>query len=159
MKDYSLYIQRANDNSAKGCVENWNIAVVESCTDIDGGFRDLASREWADEDGEDVYIPASRKLNAYDAKWTLCYKGAASDAFGKLTDFRDWLSSGGLLMIYDPKTTTGRIGAYLSKFGTPTYWRKGNEEVLKFEVTFRITSPRKGLTATETDGVVTLAEN
>ncbi len=158
MKDYSLYIQRDSDTSAKGIVEEWNIAVVETCTDIDGGFKTFTSREWANEDGEDVYMPASPKLQAYDAKWTLCYKGAASNAYEKLTDFRDWLS-GTLLKIYDPKTLTGRVGAYLSKFGAPTYWRKGDEEVLKFEVTFRITSPRKGLTATETGGTVTLVEN
>lgn len=159
MKEYSLYIQKASATSAKNTVDEWSVAVTESCTTIDGGFRDFTSREWADEDGEDVYIPASPKLSAYDAEWKFCYKGNSQTAYSKLVEMRDYLSSG-LLSIYDPYISRGFAGAYIKEFGNPEYWRQNGQDILKFSIKFRITKPKTKITATEAeDGTVTLSES
>lgn len=158
MNRYSIYIQREGETAAVNSVEEWNVAVTSICTDTDGGFRDFTSREWADEDGEDVYVPATPRLKAFDAKWKVCYKGDADTAYEKLEAMREKLA-GALLDIYDTYSSHGYAGCYLKEFGDPTYTRNGNEDVLQFSITFRVTKPRTKVILTQSNGVNTLTEN
>lgn len=158
MEDFSLYIQRAGEDTAKGTVEEWYCGVTDACAAVDGGFKDFASKSWQGEDGEDVYIPATPRLAAYDAEWELCYKGPGRAAFATLEAMRSWLS-GKLLALYDPYTGMGRRGAWLKGFSSPKYTRRKGAEVLRFTLTFRITAPGGGVTATEEGGEVKLTEN
>ena len=157
-----LYIHKEGGTSAVNLEKDMSIGLVETSLDIDGGVKTPYTNDRYDESGADVYIPTSGlKLKAYDAQYTLCYKGKGDGAFETMEGLRENLlkTGGALLMIYDSRTGKGASGAYLKSFSNPEYAKmEDGSEVLKFQITFRVTKPDEELKLTvNSDGSAMLS--
>lgn len=134
--------------------------------------KELAKRDWPDEHGEDTYFPPKTVMKAYDAEFTMAYKGQEladnpfnlALAFQHIRQFKQWLTgnnteegSGSELKIYSPHSTIGRQGCYLTEISdeepcVQTKQEGGNlyhENVVTFKVKFRVTDPVTDITLTQ----------
>ena len=120
--------------------------------------KELAKRDWYDEDGEDVYIPTDGlKFKAYDMEVKFLYVGKETTMAADLKGFIEFLygknSSGApLLAIYDEYTKTGRRGVYVLSVdnellaydnanGTKVNGQLILDVIGVFKVKFRVTDP------------------
>lgn len=111
--------------------------------------KELAKRDWPDEDGEDVYISAEGlKFKAYDEAVTFLYVGTKADMPQDLKGFINFLygkNTGGspLLAIYDEYTQIGRQGVYVKKINNDLfdYSDISTDVIATFKVTFRVSDP------------------
>lgn len=162
---YGLIIKRGEE-TAKNTFTEWGIACTKVPFKAGGKTKELAKRDWHDEQGEDAYIPKKLMFEAYDAEFELACivtenAWNLSAAFQRIDEFRKWLSgndtqegSGAEMQIYSPYSTIGRKGCYLLEIsdedphlqvkqqGSNTY----NEDVLTFKVKFRVTNPMDNIT-------------
>lgn len=111
--------------------------------------KELAKRDWYDENGEDVYIPTDGlKFKAYDMEVKFLYVGTETNMSAELNGFINFLygrNSGGspCLAIYSEYTKTGRRGVYVSEIGNELldYDDNDPQAVGVFKVKFRVTDP------------------
>lgn len=107
--------------------------------------KELPTRDWPDEDGEDTYVPDELPLAAYDWEIGMCYKGAVGTVQAKMKAFRDYLTgrdgSGALMKVYSPWTKEGRQNVYFKELETDEFWRSNVDEGVTFTVTLRVTDP------------------
>lgn len=167
---YTLLMQKGSD-SVIDTYTQFGIVCASVPFKAGGKTKSLAKREWYDEQGEDVYIPSQLMFEAYDAEFTLAYKGQElatnpfdlSLALESIETFKEWLSgadedggSGAELSIYSPYSTIGRQGCYLLEISDEephlqTKQESGNvynENVVTFKVKFRVTDPATSITLT-----------
>lgn len=112
-------------------------------------IKDLASRDWFDEDGEDVYMPTGGlKFKAYDLDVTFLYVGSQEDMAADLNSFIKFLygrnqNGSPWLAVYDEYTQTGRRGIYVKEIDNELIaYDSVNVEVIgQFKVKFRVTDP------------------
>lgn len=111
--------------------------------------KDPASRDWHDEDGEDIFVPSGGlKVKAYDMDVTFLYVGTQANMASELNLFIKFIrgrNSGGasLLAVYDEYTQTGRRGVYVKEVSDDflLYDDVNTEVVGEFKVKFRVTDP------------------
>ena len=105
--------------------------------------KELPSRDWADEDGEDVYFPETARLKPYDAEIGAIYKGAQGSFPAKQEALYKYFSTGGTeLNIYAPYSQTGCKGAYFQGFGDFNFSSDSVQgDVAEFSLKFRVTKP------------------
>lgn len=173
MKDiYKLLFQKGSGNVLDSYTQ-WGIVCCKVPFVAGGETKEVASRDWHDEHGEDAYIPQKLMFKAYDAEFEMAYKGQelASNPFDldlamtNISAFKKWLSgndtqagSGAELKIYSPYSTIGRQGCYLVSISDedPVVHTKaegGNvyhENVVTFKVKFRVTDPMTDIVLTTT---------
>lgn len=127
----------------------WGVVCQEIPFKVLPESKDLAKREWHDEDGDDVYVPAGGlKAKAYDLEAKFLYAGNVSEMAGKLKGFLTFLygrNTGGasLLKIYDEYTQTGRRGVYVEGVDPDLYFHSdvNIDAIAQFKVKFRVTDP------------------
>ena len=116
--------------------------------------KDLAKRDWFDEDGEDVYIPSDGlKFKAYDMDVKFLYVGSESDMSQDIKGFINFLygkntNGSPLMSIYDEYTKTGRRGVHVKSVGNDLlYYSDASSGVIaSFRVVFRVTDPVTSIT-------------
>lgn len=138
----------------------WGIVCSKSPFRYFGDPKDVASRNWLDQHGEDVYIPSDIKLKKYDAEFTFLCNGTESNVKFNVRNFLLFL------MGMRSKKREGKeevtipaIGARLAMFDeyTDIGWKDvrykasstdglvmdnaDNEVILEFKVTFEIFDP------------------
>jgi len=112
-------------------------------------IKDLASEDWTDEDGEDVFMPTEGlKFKAYDLDATFLYVGTQESMANDLSQFINFLYGRNQygspwLAVYDEYTKTGRRGIYVKEVGNELIaYDSANVEVIgQFKVKFRVTDP------------------
>lgn len=116
--------------------------------------KDLAKRDWFDEDGEDVYIPSDGlKFKAYDMDVKFLYVGSESDMSQDIKGFINFLygkntNGSPLMSIYDEYTKTGRRGVHVKSVGNDLlyYSDVSSGVIASFRVVFRVTDPVTSIT-------------
>lgn len=147
---YSILMQKMKEGSPVVDLSD-DLDVV--CTEIPfepfGETKGVAARDWADEDGEDVYVPQVLRIKAYDWKIKVACKGESSvRAYEKVTALTGYLSgfsdgNGAEMRIYSLHTGIGRKNVYMKSVGDFGHYKDaGGNEVVGFTVTFRVTDPR-----------------
>lgn len=129
--------------------EEFNVVCEDFPFDYLPDVKDLAKREWADENGEDVYVPQDGlKFKAYDVDVTFLYVGTQENMQTDISSFISFITgrnSGGspILAIYDEFTLIGRRGVIVSKIDNTLFtYDDINEQVIaRFKVKFRVTDP------------------
>jgi len=117
-------------------------------------IKDLAKREWFDENGDDVYVPTDGlKFKAYDLEVKFLYVGLEEEMADDLKAFIAFSygrNDGGspMLAIYDEYTKTGRRGVYVQNTDNDLFmYNDANSEALaSFKVKFRVTDPVTDIT-------------
>ena len=111
--------------------------------------KELAKRDWPDEDGEDVFMPADGlKFKAYDLEVKFLYVGQKEDMALDLNAFIEFIygkndNGSPLLAIYDEYTQQGRQGVYVLEVNNEflAYDDANDGVVGEFKVKFRVTDP------------------
>lgn len=111
--------------------------------------KELAKRDWYDENGEDVFIPSDGlKFKAYDLDVKFLYVGSQANMSEELNNFISFIcgkNTGGapLLAVYDEYTKTGRRGVYVKEVDNEmlSYDDVNTKVIAQFKVTFRVTDP------------------
>lgn len=164
MEDRNTLLFQKGNGEIVNSYEKWGIVCAKVPFNAGGKTKELAKRDWHDEQGEDTYIPSRLMFEAYDAEFELAYKGQElatnpfnlSLAFEKIDTFKKWISgndtdsgSGAELKIYSPYSAIGRQGCYLKEISdeepvVQTKYEQGNlynENIVTFKVKFRVTDP------------------
>ena len=151
-KLYSIYYQKGKTESPTlDTKAQWSIVCKGFPFMPYGENKDLPTRDWADQDGEDTFFPEEIKLKAYDIEVEFAYKGAIGTANSKIESFLDYLTgkgdTGTNLKVYDTYTKIGRQGVYYKSIDQDLFVRKSDEgDVVTFKITFRVTDPRTPIT-------------
>lgn len=115
----------------------------------DDTVKELATRQWPGEDGEDVYIPPSGlKLEAFDLEVKFCFKGLINKACIAHEALRDYLTGadgdGVEMSVFDPYWGIGRTKVRLLKIIDRSQHRTTVDEELSMTVVFRVADPKTG---------------
>lgn len=107
--------------------------------------KEPATRDWGDEDGEDVYFPETAKMSAYDAEVSLVYHGAQGSFQSKQEAIFKYFTTGGTeINIFSPYSQTGCKGAYFKGFSDFDLTSDSNlGDVAVFKMKFRVTKPEE----------------
>lgn len=164
MTPYKFYIQQCTYNGSsytQGTVResyaDWGIVCSKCVFRHYGDPKDVSSRNWLDEHGEDVYIPANVKLKKFDAEYTFLCNGSELDVKTKVKEFHRYLmgmpwhdaqyntvsSEGSRLIIYDTYNSVGWKDVRLKTFSADALvMDNGDDEVvLEFKVVFEVNDP------------------
>ena len=121
MKVKKTYIQQLcfdGKTYKKGVVVDllakFNIAAREFPFKINPEAKELPARDWAGEDGRDVYIPKTIPMKNYDMEAEFLYCGTEATISDDVSAFINFIygrnkdAVGGRLAMYDEHTNTGR---------------------------------------------------
>ena len=112
-----FYIKKtAEGKTAVDVSSVYSVYAQEIPFHIIGKTKELASNNWYDEDGEDVYIPSTIKSESYEMSCKFVCKALRNEAASKVKAFIDFLrGTDGCaeFSIYDPYYKIGRQGCYL----------------------------------------------
>lgn len=181
MDPYKLYIQQTSYDGVtytKGNVVDtytqWGIVCADSPYKRFGDPKEMSTRDWLDEHGLDVYIPASVKLKPFDAEFTFLCVGLEDDVKTKVRDFQRFLlgkgseisgktvaAVGARLIIYDSFNQIGWKDVRLKSFSSEALvMDNGDEEVkLRFKVIFEVDDPATEIRQSVSHGQVILVED
>lgn len=108
--------------------------------------KDIVTQNWADEQGEDTWLPTAGIVNeAYDLSVDFVYLAKDGMANERIRAFIERIR-GKWLKIHDGYTNIGRQGVYLQEFDQePTFLRRGLRDVVIFKVSFRVNDPNTNI--------------
>ncbi len=161
MATYNTYIQQLSFDGleyTKGIVVDllsaFNIVCQEFPFKKNPKPKDLPTRDWAGEDGLDVYIPEKLPVKHYDIEVTFLYKGTEKAMRTDLNDFIDFLygrndgAVGGRLAIYNEYTGIGRKDIVVAEVENEIFHLTDGDPdaVAKFKITFTVYDPTTEVT-------------
>lgn len=111
--------------------------------------KELAKRDWHDEHGEDILMPADGLMfKAYDLEAKFIYSGSAESIHDDVERFISFLygrNDGGspVLSIYDEYTKTGKSGVYMQGITSNLFdiSDADPDAIAVFTAKFRVTDP------------------
>lgn len=145
-KLYSLLMQKETPNAeVKDLLYDFGMV----CTDVPyimiPSIKELPYNDWADEHGDDVYIPDSLKIKSYDWEIGICYKGdmnTANTALELLLNYLTGLDGSGVkIKIYNPHIAIGRQGCYFTGTSNYSLSRTRYGDIAEFKIRFKVTDP------------------
>lgn len=138
-----FYIKKGEDDAVESNA-TWGVLVKSVPFNIVPGVKDYASNDWADEDGDDVFIPSSPVYKGYDVKFDFVYVGDGGSANEKIHAFWSYLQ-GSSFKFYDSYSGIGRQGVYFKSYDPGTF-RRRSMDVVQFSMVFRVTDPVTSVT-------------
>ena len=162
MAIYKTYVQQLGfdgETYTKGTVvdllEKFNIACQDFPYKRNPESKDLPTRDWAGEDGLDVYIPeGGLPEKSYDIDVELLYVGTEETMRSDLIAFIDFIKGrskganadtvqSGRLAVYDEHVQMGRKDLVVDKIDNELYYRSefDNDKVARFNVKFKVYDP------------------
>lgn len=111
--------------------------------------KDLPTRDWAGEDGADVYIPKNIPMKHYEIEVLFLCTGTKDTIRKNITDFIDYICGrdenavGGRLAIYNEHTGIGRKDVVVSKIDNELFFVESSDPdaVARFRVKFWVYDP------------------
>lgn len=162
MAIYKTYIQQLwfdGQTYTKGSVvdllEAFNVVCQEFPYKRNPKAKDLPTRDWAGEDGLDVYIPeGGLPQKSYDIDVEFIYVGTEDTMRNQLSAFLNFICGkskagqndtvqSGRLAIYDEHVQMGRKDVVVSEIDNELYYRSDydNDKVARFKVKFTVYDP------------------
>lgn len=147
---YSILFQKDSEGAkVKDLLTDWGMVCTDFPFDLYPETKDLPKRDWADEDGEDTFIPDVLPLKAYDLEAGICYKGEMKSAYDKISSFLNYLigedGNGATLKIHNIHTGIGRQRIYFIGASDYDFHSESGGDVVTFKVKFRVTDPKKNI--------------
>lgn len=166
MDPHRLYIEQTTFNGisythsqVRDTYSTWNIVCSKSPFKY-GDAKDAVTRNWLDEHGEDVYIPADVKLKKFDVEFTFLCNGTEEDVKYNTRQFHRFLlgkswkrktgnsestvdAHGARLVIYDAYNSLGWKDVRFKSFSADglVMDNTDDEVVLEFKVIFEVCDP------------------
>ena len=108
MRYYKYLIQKETEGSAvKDTAEDFGMYEMESKFYGTATVKDVAKRDWHDEDGDDEFVPSVQRYKAIDAEVKFGFKGDKYSANAAIKKFMEYLN-GGTMKVYDEYNHIGR---------------------------------------------------
>ena len=168
MAIYKTYIQQLSYDGTdytKGSIVDLLTAYKIICQDFpfkkNPKPKDLPTRDWAGEDGLDVYIPDQIPMKSYDIEVTFLYVGTVANIRTDISNFLDFICGrikgnnsdtvkSGRLAIYNEYVGMGRKDVVVSDIDNEIYHATDcdPDAVAKFKVKFMVYDPTTEVTAT-----------
>lgn len=151
--EYSLLMQKMKEGSTPAVKDSYtDFGIV--CTEVPflpiEDIKELPVKDWKDEDGEEVLVPDSLSVAAYDWNINMGYKGSLNTCYTKISEFISYLKGGDgmgvMLKVYSPYTRIGRQKVYFKGMSDFEFSKSGNEDLLLFSITLRVTDPVTDIT-------------
>jgi len=162
MAIYKTYIQQLefdgityNKGTVVDLLDAFNIACQDFPYKRIPKTKDLPTRDWAGEDGLDVYVPkGSVPAKSYDIDVEFIYVGTEQTMRDDLIAFINFITGrasgasgdvvrSGRLAIYDEHVQMGRKDVVVSEIDNELYYRSDcdNDKVARFKVKFNVFDP------------------
>ena len=156
MQVYNTYIQQLNFDGItynKGVVKDlsdaFNIVSEDFPFKKNPQPKDIPTRDWAGEDGLDVYVPKHLPVKSYDIEVTFLYKGTEDTIREDLTNFIDFLygrnanAVGSRLAIYNEHTKIGRKDVVVAEIDDELFYltQYDPDAMARFKVKFTVYDP------------------
>ena len=141
----TLIFQKEGGSTTKDLYADFSVKTTSVPMFIPLETKEFPSRDWADEDGEDVYFPETAKMSAYDAEVSVVYHGAQGSFQSKQEAIFKYFTTGGTeINIFSPYSQTGCKGAYFKGFSDFDLTSDSNlGDVAVFKMKFRVTKPEE----------------
>ena len=109
----------------------------------------LPTRDWHDEDGLDVFVPAIRRVESYDINVPFFYKGTKSNIRTDIGNFIKFMCGrnvdavGSRLAVYNEHTGIGRKDVVVKEIKNEIFYKENFDEdaVARFAITFSVYDP------------------
>ena len=160
---YKTYLQKEKDGAlVKEDIRDFGMYCMELPFKTGWQAKELTSRDWAEEDGKEVYIPSELKMQQYTLKAKFGCKGEKYSANKSIKTFLDYLAgkdgSGVYLKIYSEYTRQGRQHVRFSKLSDDATLVRNDDDgdILVIEMEFIIDDPTTDISPVkDKDGKVT----
>ncbi len=143
MDYYKFYIQKEADGSAV-CELGEDFGFYETACNFYGGgtVKDIPSRDWHDEDGDDEYVPAVQRFKSCEMEVSFGYKGSQFTANAALSTLKSYLS-GGTMKFYDTYNRIGRQNVrFMEISDDATLVRNSADgDILIIKIKFKVNDP------------------
>lgn len=173
MAIYKTYIQQTSFDGTsytKGAVVDllatYNIICQEMPFMVNPLAKDLPKRDWPDEDGQDVYVPATRRMKEYTMEVDFLYVGTDTNIRTDLKNFINFLygrntgAVGSLLAIYNAYTDIGRKDVIVQEVSNEVFIAGDSDPdaIAKIKVKFLVCDPitEVSFSSSTTNGTTTL---
>lgn len=139
-RDTLIFIK---SGSSKDLYKDFNIKTTSAPLFVPSNIKNLPSRNWADENGEDTYFPSESYFEAYETSISVIYKGVKGTFSTSFNNLIDYFTKGGTeLTIQSPYSNTSCNSAYFKGFSSIKLESSDdNGDVAEFDINFRITVP------------------
>lgn len=143
MSNYKPFlIQKLADKSPVRDSKDWGIWIKSVPFKIFPDMKEIPSRDWLDEHGDEEYIPTQPYYKAYEMECEFVYIGAYESANAQIRSFLTYLAENGMFKLYDTYSKIGRTNVrYMSYSNDALYRKEGNEDIVLFKVTLKINDP------------------
>lgn len=168
MVTYNTYVQQISFNGTtytQGSVVDLLSAFKIICQEFpfkkNPKPKDLPTRDWAGEDGLDVYIPEQLPIKHYDMEVTFLYVGTEQTIRTDLNNFIDFLYGrvkgnnadtvqSGFLAIYNEHTGMGRKNIVVNEVENEIFYLTDSDTdaIAKFKIKFTVYDPTTEVTPT-----------
>lgn len=174
---YNTYIQQIKTTNgttySKGSVVDilakFKIACQEFPFQKHPKHKELATNDWYDEHGQEVYVPDTLPMSHYDIEATFMYKGSETDIRNDISDFIDFLQGrkkganadtvqSARLAIYNDYVGFGRKDVVVAEVSNSLFYIQDSavDALAQFKVKFTVYDPITEVTKTTSQqGVVT----
>lgn len=147
-----IYIQKIKDESEPQADklelgEDFGFYGMELPFKISGEVKEPENNEWADEDGDDEYLPEDGlKMKAFEIDMKLGYKGDKNTANDKLETLLEYLTgrdgSGTRMKIYSSYTKIGYNDVRFKSISDDAELvRDDNGDILVIKITLKVNDP------------------
>lgn len=122
--------------------QEWNIYVKSIPFKVFPDRKDIASRDWPDENGDDEFIPETPVFKAYEIDCEFVFIGTHGTANTSITNFISYLANAGNFTIFDSYTQIGRQRVrYVSYSEKIFYRRDGENDIVVFSLKLKVNDP------------------
>lgn len=145
-------IQKLTKNAPIRDSKEWGIWVKSIPFKVFPDMKDIPSRTYFDEHGDDEFVPSYPFYKAYEIDCDFVYIGVYGSANIQIKAFLKYLAEGGMFQFYDTYTKIGRKNIrYVKTSDDPEifYRREGKDDVVQFEVTLKVNDPVTEITLTK----------
>lgn len=153
MTNYKPFlIQKLKPSSLVKDSKDFNIWVKSVPFRLFPNMKELPSRSWIDQNGDDEYIPDNPIYEAYNISCQFVYIGKYELANTQIRAFLQYLAEDGMFSFYDTYTKIGRTNVrYVSTDDNPDvfYRKEGSNDIVQFTVTLKINDPITNITLTK----------
>ena len=154
MEYYKFYIQKEGTDSTgasypvKELGEDFKLYEVESKFYGNAAVKDIPTRSWHDEDGDDEFVPETYKYKSYEMSVKLACKGDSMSSNTTIKALKDYLS-GGQFEIFDTFNGIGRQHVRFVEIPDDAVLYRhylGEEECLVFTLKMKVNDPKTDIT-------------
>ena len=131
------WVQKGSD-AAKDIKAEWGMYLKSIPFKAFPDVKDVFSREWVEENGEEEYLPPTPVFKSYEMDVQFVYLGALDTAGDKIFKFCEYMA-GSEISLYDEFTGVGCRCRFVS-YDEKAFYRR-DEDTVQFSIKLKVNNP------------------